>query len=216
MSRGGFKVSRNGTYDYSAGERVSWLDELASNIEKASKNAVEVARHRSQQSLVDQISSIMHGSQSHGTVESVVQDMQERVGLTAYLNRLEADTDETAKFAQEGVPKQDIFSTLDSQLANDVLVFITNKIATHRGRIHLPAVQEDVLATFKNKGIKPEDINNADVAKYISDAIASELDKQPALDMPSGDLGRGVGVEDVEADPANTDFFHGLLPEMDQ
>ena len=201
-------------YEYrESGDRVSWLDEFAEKIERAARavdkerTAVDVARERSAQSYVDQIRSIMNHSQQFKTVESVVQDMQERVGLKAYLSKLEAGNTDKPKVANEKP-----FESINDDLKNDVINFINNKVKTHRGRIHVPAVQDEILTLFKNKGIKSEDVDTKAAAKYINDVIVSELNKNPNMDNNSVDLGRGVGI-DIEEDAANTDFFHGMTPQ---
>jgi uncharacterized protein (DUF849 family) len=205
MSRS-FKVNRNG-HDYIRSERVDWLDQFANNIDKASKTAVEVARDRSEQSVHERIHSIMN-NQSGRTVESVVTDMQERTGLKSYLQSL---SNEKSKVAQV----HRLFPDMATDLEDSIKSFIDNNIATHHGQTTVPAVQHEVLSIFKNSGIQPDHLDNEPVVTYINKAIARQQGLSPAQ-VPDMDLGKGVGVVDVDAeDPANTDFMHNMMPVSD-
>lgn len=205
MSRG-YKLNRT-SYDYVRSERVNWLDQFAEDINNASQcTAVEVSRYRNQLSMHDRINSIMQGNNIHSgkTVEGVVKDMQERVGLKDYLDKVIARrADKTAQ--------NELFANLGKDLQKKLVNFCKNKVATHRGQITVPAIQHEILSSFN--GIKPEDINNEKVARFISDIIAKEQKLNPIVDNDSIDLGKGVGVVDVDAeDPDNTDFMKGLMP----
>lgn len=211
MSRG-FKISRQ-NYDYVSSERVDWLDRFADSIEQASQlTAVEVARRRNQVSIHDQINSIItrNPSSSFATVEDKVNDMQERVGLSEYLRRVSAE--EHNKVAQ-AENFENIFPNLNKDLREDIISFCKNKIANHRGQITVPAIQHDVLDTFRRYGLQPEDVNCEPVAKMISGMILKEQQTNPARDETNVQLGLGVGRDDVdENDADNTDFFQNLMP----
>lgn len=206
MSRGEFKLNKN-SYEYARGERVDWLDAFAENYAEATKiapdkTAVQVARER-QQSTYDQISSIVGNTFQHATVESKVQEMQERTGLTAYLQSMASMTPE------EGAQKiLDVFAQFGPKMQEDLMNFCKNKIAAHRGQISIPAIQHDLLATFRQHGIQPQDVNNEDVARCISGLIVDELKMNPPTDVSSTELGKVDNLE--EDDNESADFFKGL------
>jgi hypothetical protein len=206
MSRS-LKVNRN-AYDYIRSERVDWLDQFADKINEASKTAVEVARERNDRSIHEQIHSIMNNSSR--TVESVVKDMQERTGLKSYLQSL---SKEKAKIAQ--IQSDRLFPDLIEDLEESIKNFIDNNIATHHGQTTVPAVQHEVLSIFKNSGIQPNHLDRESVVSYINKAIAKAQSLSPSW-APNMNLGKGVGVVDVDAeDPQNTDFMHNLMPASD-
>ena len=197
MSRG-FKINR-AFYDCNHSDRVNWLDEFADLYgkyhEKDTKTAVEVARERQEPSLQEQISAIM--GQTH-TVESKVKEMQERTGLTAYLKRY-ASKNNCDK----------AFSELGSEMKNDIISFLKNKISAHHGQINVPALQYDVLNTFKQHGVQPQHVNTEDVACCISNLIEDELRLNPPTRVSNSDLGR-VDMN-MEEDGDNADYFKGLM-----
>lgn len=203
MSRGGFKINKN-SYEYARSERVDWLDTFADQYAEDSKaspdkSAVQVARERQYQSMHEQISSIV-GDSTHATVESKVQDMQERTGLTAYLQSMATD--------QHVQKAMNVFAQFGPKMQEDLMNFCRNKIAAHRGQISIPALQHDLLATFRQHGIQPQDVNNEEVARCISGLIVDELKMNPPADVSSPDLGKVDNLE--EDDNESADFFKGL------
>lgn len=213
MSRGGFKITRNDYCDKDTSDRVDWLDEFAkklANKEKLPppKSAVEAARMRDQQSLLDQISSIMGNKAVHSSVESVVQEMQERTGLKEYLRR-----QSNAQLPGKKTAAAEVFQNFSQNIRNNIVNFIKNRIETHRGLVALPAIQEEILSTFKRDGVQEQDVNTPEMANFINQLIIVEQKKSPTTDVFDVNMGRGVGVKDMNDDDGeNSDFFRGLLP----
>lgn len=203
MSRG-IKITRTNHYEYDRGDRVDWVEEFLESFAKNNtENAVEAARKRDQ-AIYDQISAII-GGKPH-TVESKVQELQERVGLKEYLNRT---TQKTAQATEEPA----LFPNLDEKTRNSILTLIRNKIKTHHGQISIPAVQHEVLSIFQNQGVTPQDINTPAVAKFINQIIIEENQISPPSNLDNPNIGKGVGVIDIDDDTnANSDFFKGLMP----
>jgi hypothetical protein len=214
MSRSNFKITRSDYSDRDTSDRIDWLDSFADNLatKTPQRSAVEVARSRGHQSIIDQINSIVGNRPRHATVEGIVQEMQERTGLKEYLRRM-SSKDEQRKIAQQVVDT--IFSEVNPKTKNAILNFITNRIETHRGLVAIPAIQEEILSTFRREGLQPQDVNNELVAKYISDCIVAERRKNPTEEQTDLNIGRGVGVQDMEdGDNSNSDFFKGLLADQ--
>lgn len=195
-------------------ERIDWLDNFADRIAKVSsdpRTAVEAARTRDQQSIMDQISSIMSGkATSANSVESKIQDMQERTGLKEYLRRMKSAQEHSEDMSKiDRLPES--FADLPESTQNDVQNYVKNLIETHHGNIHIPAIQESVIQTFRLKGVHPKHINDQAFEKYISDCILDQKKKHPSFEEHNSNLGRGVGL-DGEIDPENNDFFSSLMP----
>jgi len=208
MSRSN-KIQRD-SFNYVRSERVDWIDQFADSIEKASKTAVEVARERNQSSIQDQINSIINNkpANSHHTVEGIVQEMQERAGLKQYLQSM--IDDKSSKTAE-----QKLFPKLSDDIEDNIKIYIENNVKTHRGQITVPAVQYDILSVFKNSGLMPEDVDSLVVGTYINNIIAREQ-QMNTTQFTSPDIGKGVGVIDVDHnDSNNTDFMKGMMPNND-
>jgi len=209
MSRGGPKITRT-EYDsvVESSTRVDWLDQFANRLNSYSqdpKNAVEVARNRDS-SYYDQITSIVSKQSPFASVEAKVQDLQERTGLKAFLQSKSSDN---KKIAQE---VKSLFPKSSQELNNKISNFIKNFIETHHGEINVPTVQHEISNIFKADGIQSQDINNPEIAKYISDVIIDVKKKNPVNDANTDDIGKGVGIMSVDDDGSNSDFFKSLLP----
>lgn len=203
-----FKLNRS-SYDYTRSERVDWIDEFANQIEKASVTAVEVSRYRNQTSIHEQINSIINNGPitANKTVEGIVHEMQERVGLKTYLAAVVAKR-ETNKVAQT----EEAFAGLNPALKESILSFIKNKTKTNYGHgVTFSSIQHDLISLFD---VSPEDINNEEVSRFIENLIAEERKLNPSSDDHNHNLGKGVGVMDAD-DHENEDFFKGLMPVTD-
>ena len=219
-----FKIDTS-SYEYAKSDRVSWLDEFADNVDQATqktaaiqtdrptwldafadniagKSAVEVARERSQSSTYDDISNIF--SQSV-TVESKVKELQERIGLTDYLKRAEMISAINKKAAG------DPFERLGPQMKDDIINYCKNRISGHRGQIAYPALQEDIIKTFKQYGVTPQDVETDDVAHCLDKMITDELLLNPKSEVGQQNLGKIDTSEDKDS-TENTDFFKGMTP----
>lgn len=177
---------------------ADWLDIFAKEYAKTTKNksAVEAARERTK-SIHEQISSIM-GVSGH-TVESKVKELQDRTGLTEYLKRF-ASTEET----------KEMFAKFSPKMRKDLKNTIYNIVSSNRGNIEIPAVQHELLALFKQYGLRPEDVNEVSVFNYINNKIVKELKINPPN---KGDLSQLGKIDyDLNEDDDDSDFFKGMMP----
>lgn len=198
-----------------------WLKQFEKKLEKGA------VQPRSQDSLYDQINSIMNGtSPKYPSVQAAVEDMMQRSGLTNYLEIKESQeqNDETTKVATDqnndfdkSVPverKQEDTTTPDVIRENpSILKTLENYIRTTRGNLPIPAIID-----------KLRSIHRADVSedkKWEDDKLirlVSKMNLQAKKDNPtnyedysnlaSGD--RDSANSDV--DPSNTDAFNALMP----
>ena len=200
------------------GDRVDWLDAFAKKIEEASKsplNAVEQARARNEQSLLDQISNIMSRKvRNSASVEDKVREYQDKTGLNEYLRRMSAAKEaERKKTAQESVGDlPESFNKFSDKIKNDIKTFIRNKCETHHGNIQVPALVEEVSRTFRQAGVQPQDVNDMHFEKFVSDQITKAKQRSPSTNEHNTNLGLGVGVENDNIDSSNLDVFEGLTP----
>ena len=215
MSRG-FKITRSDYSDKDTSDRVSWLDDFARNIEKISnepKSAVEVARNRNQQSLLDQISQIVSKKTiTTRSVENAVQELQDRIGLKDYLKRVSASNEQKSKEENQKIRLEDIFKNLPSNLIETISHFIYNTIEhTHHGNIQVPAIVESVRSNFKD--VQPHDVNDTRFEKYVSDVITDSKKRNPTHKDINHNIGKGVGLDsNTTTDTSNSNFFAGIMP----
>lgn len=114
-ARSGFSVITD-DYEIDHGDCPAWLKDFAK--EMAGKTAVEVIREQ-QSSFIDQISGIVNNKSKFSTVEDAVADYQERTGLAAYLNKIQAGTDNLDKVAMNHVYKKGLEHGLEDIQKNE-------------------------------------------------------------------------------------------------
>lgn len=175
--------------------KLNWQEQLAAKIVE-NQFLTESFRQQMNNAFSNQLS-----GKKHATVESKVEELKERVGLNIYLQQ------KTAQEAQS----TEIFARFSSQIKDKILQFIKNVIQSYYGSITVPAIQEEIINTFKTDGIQPQDVNNAAVAKMISDIILQEKSKYPQRNVDYQNMGKNLQTQNND-DPANSDFFHSIMP----
>lgn len=219
MSRNGFKISRV-SEEESTGDRVDWLDSFARKVDEISQNpvvkavsAVEKARTRDAQSIVDQISAIVGNKKVH-TVATLVDEYQDRIGLKDYLKRMSEKEDGQKKTAQEATPgspvpaeslpaqpnnpsesQLPIFNKLSPADQQDLKAFIRNKCESHYGNIQVPALVEEVSRTFRQKGVQPQDVNDTNFEKFINDEIIRAKKMFPSQQSHNPQIGSENSID---------------------
>lgn len=214
MSRGGFKIQRNG-YEYERSEPgPSWLSRFADEFAQKQRTAVEVMRERkSEPSIFDRITSIMGGGKTspYSSVDEAVADYQKRTGLVEY--HKQAMVQEILKAGEEEEYEEKKNSKPDLLLKNPAIeTYIYNTIDTQPG-IQLPAILYGIHETFGREGVRETDLDSPDLAKYISNMMKSR--HTPHHDSNDSNIGRGIGTDNTniyEFNDPNRDPFSGLMP----
>lgn len=212
--RGNFKINRSIEHEHVQGERVGWLDrfaeEYASKSEEPKPTAVDMARRRSQNSVVDQINSIMRNNKStHATVDAVVRDMQDRVGLTEYLKRLSFKNNEVKKTAS--YPK--VIQDLPKEKRDKIIDFIEYLLKKNHGLMPLPTMQYE-LNSFFGRDVDEADLNSEDMLSFMDKMIKEYQRANPFSGKDTNEqLSNNVNdTDDAEDAKANDRFFAGLEP----
>jgi len=191
-----------------AASEDNWMNQLAKNLES---NAVEP---RQQKSMYDQINNIMNTKKSKfSSVEDAVQDMRERSGLKAYLDKVKqaaarkaAKTAQTQNTSTSGAAPT-IFTT-----APMVKNTLENFVHETRGNSSVPAILEKIKEIHRMDAPDPKDWDDENLIKYISVLNSKEKSKFPKNDAEYMELGRSTRLQDKDIDIENTDAFHSLMP----
>lgn len=201
MSRGGIKITRSNEYESTNGKKIDWLDDFLQKYSKKQpeqpKDAVEQARARNQ-NFLDQISSLMG---KKPTVENRVQEYHEKLGLGDYLRTVSA----------QDATVSSMLPSVSPELKDKVMTFLKNRVELHKGLISLPALQGELITTFKNQGLKPEEVYDPVLSKFISDALLEEKSKHPTQELGNHNLGKEDLSQDT-SDGVEKDLFQILSP----
>lgn len=205
--RGGPKITRNDYTLPQKGDRVGWLDDFAEKFaNEQPKDAVEAARIRNQkaESVYNQISEIMgNKSRKNSTVQGVVNEYRERLGL----DKLSQSTDANIKKAQISSDSSKIFNNINVKLKQNILEDIDSIINKYNGHIS-PSAVANTLLNDTNYYLKPEDVKNDYVQKYISDRKVAYQMQHPAKEETGGNAFK----KDVSNDADNETLFNSLQP----
>jgi hypothetical protein len=190
-----------------------WLKQFEKSLQKGA------VQSKTQPSIFEQINSIMNQPSKHSSVEAKVEDMKNRSGLTAYLDKVKHAESEPnlAKTAQD--------AALDSNQANkskasklpiviqkvpNILKTIQNCIKDSKGNLSLPAIIERVRSIHQGDVSEAKDWEQDDLLYLVSKLNLEAKKTNPTSYEEFGNL--GGRDTDLEIDPSNTDAFFALNP----
>jgi hypothetical protein len=195
-----------------------WLKQFRKSLEKSA-----VQPRSTDSSLFDQINSVMNGKSKHQSVESAVEDMKERSGLTAYLNMNKQSTIEesTVKTAsdeaeQNNINEDDAESDIDKYTPNvlkkrpDIKNTIENCIMDTNGNMSVPAIIEKVRSIHQSDITDSKDWDDDKLTILVSKINLDAKKNNPDNSETYSNL--GMRDHDVDIDASNTDAFHSLIP----
>jgi hypothetical protein len=190
----------------SAKSESSLIDDFQKNLEKLS-----VQPYRSEEdSIYNQISSIMGNRPRFSSVQAAVRDMQNRSGLTDYLKKLNSESQTNSKkIASEDsrnlnvvgiLQNQSIKSTIDNIISDNHGAMDISQVLSRAKQIHGTEVSDNVMW------------DQRELFEYIKKK--SDECRRDNGQVNDSNLGRRPSGKDIldTADPSNTDAFHSLNP----
>ena len=187
----------------------SWLYRFQKSLQK------DAVQPRPQSSIFDQINSIMNGKSKYPSVEAAVQDMQERSGLTAYLDRLKSSKEEVSsnqKVAQVAEVPQNNQLPIVVQKLPAIKQTIENYIKDTKGNLPVPAIIEKIRSIHQTDVPDAKDWDDDKLIMLVSQLNLNEKKNNSGADFNYSNLGRRDTGTDTEVDPSNTDAFFALTP----
>jgi hypothetical protein len=149
-----------------------WFDQIEKNL----NNKEAVQSQPIDSFLSDQIKSIMTGKSRYPSVEAAVQDMKDRTGLTAFLNKqsdnnLNNNSIKTASDNNEVIEKQIPLTERIPMIIKNfptVKSTIENVVRSTRGNLSLPAIIDRVQSIHRNDVADAKDWEDPNLLGYIS------------------------------------------------
>lgn len=194
-----------------ADENISedhWLKQFAKSLEKGA-----VQPRNTQQSIFDQINSIMNRQSKYPSVEAAVEDMKARSGLTAYLDKVKADEEQSAvtktasdeSDSDKGIP-------LVIKKCPSVRSTLERYISENRGNLPVPAIIDKVRSIHSKDVSDAKDWDEDKLVYLVSNLNLEAKKNNPDSYQNYGNLGSRDSSADSEIDPSNTDAFFALNP----
>jgi hypothetical protein len=200
-----------------------WLKQFHKSLQKGAVQPRNV-----DQSLFEQINTIMNGKSKYPSVEAAVEDMKERSGLTAYLANLSKVSEETekatTKTAQVAPPDEPPTETVVKPTSPkdntpivikkkpEILTTLENYIRDTKGNLPIPAIIQKIQAIHQVDVSDPKDWEDENLIRLVSRLNLNAKKNNPGVYENYNNLGRRDNIADSDIDAANTDAFHALNP----
>lgn len=175
-----------------------WTNEIEKSLEKTA-----VQPKRVDDSVFNQINSIMNNKSKYSSVEEAVIDMMQRSGYSDYKKVSSNDSSNRKSASTE--PR--LFET---EIGNDIKNFIENKVKSSRGQFDVGAIIGDIKTVFGNQIIDKKLLDDPVLSIYINEANKAEMKDSPK-DSVNLNMGK-ANYDDIDPGPENTDAFYGLNP----
>lgn len=186
-----------------------WLKQFEKNLQKSA------VQPRTQESLFDQINSIMNRKSKHTSVEAAVEDMKNRSGLTAYLNHAK-------RTAEEELANVKVATDENNNLNKKIPIVIQkhpairktleNCIRDTKGNLPIPAIIERVRSIHQGDVSEAKDWDDDKLLYFISNLNLEAKKNNPSNFEDYSNLGGRDSNSSQDIDPSNTDAFFGLNP----
>src|SRR5574338_1567568 len=192
-----------------------WLKQFEKSLQKGA------VQPRSQNSLFDQINSIMNGKSKYPTVDAAVEDMKERSGLTAYLSKINKTSEDeapakkvTASDTQPAIDKKVDMTPIVIRKCPDVQKTLDNYIRDTKGNLPVPAIIEKIRSIHQNDVSDAKDWDDDKLIRLVSKLNLGAKKNNPNSYDNYSNLGRRDvdSDSDSDVDPSNNDAFHALTP----
>lgn len=193
-------------------EEDHWLKQFQKKLEKGAVQPKSVDEY---------MNSIMSGKSKYPSVEAAVKDMQDRSGLTEYLDKIKQSED----FDDSSVKKTaslDDNDVIDKEVPAESLPIVIKKhpaikdtlqniISETRGNLSIPAIIDRLKSIHHSDISDGKDWEDDGLIIFVSKVNLEEKKNNPFVDNFSN-LGRRDDSASDEIDPSNTDVFHILMP----
>jgi len=198
-------------------EEDHWLNQFQKNLQKGAVQPRPV-----DQFLFDQINSIMQGNSKYPSVEAAVKDMQDRSGLTKYLDKIDKISEDTENSSVKKSASDDENNAIDKKIPfEEKLPLIIKKcpaaqstlnniISDTKGNSSIPAILDRLRSIHKKDVSDDRDWDDEALVIFISKVNLEAKKNNPSVDNFSN-----LGLRDDsfnEIDASNTDAFHALMP----
>lgn len=180
----------------------NWLNKIQKGLEKGAVQPKSVDN-----SLFHQINSIMNGNSKYPSVAAAVEDMKERSGLTAYLNKMSEEENLNNKKVASDSQEKNIPIVI--QKAPSIKNTLENYIRDTKGNIPVPAIIEKLKSIHRNDVSDVKDWEDDMLIRLVSQKNLEAKRSNPD-NMDYNNL--GIRDDGSDIDPSNTDAFYALSP----
>lgn len=199
-------------YSDSEIDEDNWINKLEKSLQKDA-----VQSRNTDQSIFDQISSIMNNKSKHSSVEDAVNDMKNRSGLTAYLDKINKisnnyNTKKVASDVNHVINKKVNLKPIVISKCPKIEETISNYIESTRGNLPIPAIIDKIRSIHQGDVSEASDWEDDNLIRYVSHLnLKAKSNNYNIDDNNYRNLGKKDHHDD-EIDPSNVDAFYSLSP----
>ena len=191
-----------------------WLKQFEKTLQKGAVQPRQV-----DQSLFDQINSIMNTKSKYPSVEAAVEDMKARSGLTAYLEK----ANDMSKLSKDDSKKKIASDNNQAKAKEDHLPVVIRKcpaikhtlenyIRDTKGNLPIPAIVDKLKSIHHGDVSDAKDWDDEKLLNLVSRLNLNAKKNNPAVFENYSNLGTHEKMNDSDIDPSNMDAFHSLNP----
>jgi|SRR5579885_560414 len=188
-----------------------WLKQFEKKLHKDAVQPRQV-----DQSLFEQINSIMNTKSKYPSVEAAVEDMKARSGLTAYLEKAR----DMSKLSKDESPHKKTASDKKHDDNMPVVIMkcpaikhtLENYIRDTKGNLPIPAIVDKLKSIHHGDVSDAKDWDDDKLLHLVSRLNLNAKKNNPAVFENYSNLGTHEKMDDSEIDPSNMDAFHSLNP----
>jgi hypothetical protein len=196
-----------------------WLKQFAKSLEKDAVQSRQV-----DQTLFHQINTIMNTKSKYPSVAAAVEDMKERSGLTAYLNKInktsEVEPVTTSKTSSKVKAASDSNNAVKKKVDVTPIVIrkfpgiqttLENHIKDSKGNLSIPAIIDKIRSIHQKDVSDAKDWEDDKLMLLVSKLNLDAKKNNPNSYDNFSNLGKREQSND-DIDPSNSDAFHSLNP----
>lgn len=192
----------------------NWLNRFEKSLQKDA-----VQPKRVDQSIFEQITTIMNGKSKYPSVQAAVDDMKNRSGLTAYLDKMNKVSNEDPSIVKKTA--SDNNGAIDKKITMSPIIFskcpkvrdtARNYIQSTRGNLPVPAIIDKIRSIHSGDVSEAKDWEDDKLIRAISRMNLEEKSKAHPGNEDYNNLGKEDDTNDSDIDPSNMDAFHSLTP----
>jgi hypothetical protein len=194
-----------------------WLQQFAKSLQKGA-----VQPRSTDQSLFEQINSIMNTKSKYPSVDAAVEDMKARSGLTAYLEKEDISKMSTPNSGNKKIAS-DQNKVIDKKVDMEIVPIVIKKcpaikntlenyVRDTKGNLPIPAIVDKLRSIHQGDVSDAKDWDDDKLLHLVSKLNLNAKKNNPAVFENYSNLGTHEKMNDSEIDPSNVDAFHSLNP----
>lgn len=187
-----------------------WFKQFEKNLQKSA-----VQPRKIDDSMFNQINSVINRKSKHTSVGAAVEDMMQRSGLTEYLKNIKVSEQENVKKkVASPISASDVEYLKSVKVLKerpDILNTIKNVISTTKGNLSLPAIIEKIRSIHKSDIAEDKYWEDENLYKLVGNLNLKEKASN-SNQSESSELGRSQVGEQLGSNELNSDYFSSLMP----